>query len=218
MVTFYVVRHGETDANKNGVLQGHLDVPLSSEGVRQARVVAEAISSVRLDVVYSSDLSRAKETARAIMKGRPCSLILDRRLREIHLGNLSGLTSEEARRKFPEYHAELAKNPYYTRRPGGGESRMDLRDRISRVLDDIYEWNKDRADAQVGVVSHGGVINAVLRLASSSVDWPGFTVANCSVTVLERDDWGWRVVRTNDCSHLEAAGEDIYLPPDPGDV
>lgn len=214
MVTFYVVRHGETEANRNGVLQGHLDVPLSSEGLRQARAAGRALAGVEFDAVYSSDLCRARETARAILEGRQCELVLDRRLREINLGSLSGLTGEEARERFPEYHARLAKDPYYTRRPGGGESRMDLRERVASALDDIYEWNKAKEGACVAIVSHGGVINAILNIAKAGVDWPGFTVDNCSVTVLERDDDGWRTVKMNDCRHLEG---DVNLPRDVGD-
>lgn len=211
MVTFYVIRHGETEANRNGILQGHLDVPLSEKGRRQAQIVAGALSRVRFDSVYSSDLSRAKETAQAIMDGRSCSLVLDRRLREIDLGMLSGLTSEEAHKRFPLYREQMRKDPYNVRRPGG-ESRADLRERVSRALDDVYEWNMDKKDAQVCLVSHGGVINAMFSIVSSQSEWPAFSVANCSVTVLRRDDKGWRIAKTNDCSHLD----DAYLPPDPG--
>lgn len=215
MVTFYVVRHGETEANKNGVLQGHLDVPLSPEGIKQARIVAKALLPINLDAVYSSDLARARETARAMMEGRSCPLILDKRLREINLGSLTGFTSEEAHERFPEYHAQLAKDPYHTRRPGG-ESRMDLRERVSRALEDIYEWNKDKGDVSVGIVSHGGVISAILSIASARGEWPGCVVANCSISVLVRDEGGLRAVKVNDCSHMSPLGEDVYFPPDPG--
>ncbi|HHX29107.1 MAG: histidine phosphatase family protein [Bacillota bacterium] len=212
MTTFYVVRHGETEANKSGILQGHLDVPLSETGRRQAKAVAEALSRVRLDAVYSSDLSRARETAEAIMMGRTCRLILDRRLRELDMGGISGLTLEESRAKYPEFHARLAHDPYGVRRPGGGESRLDLRDRMSRALDDIYERHKD---ARIGIVSHGGAINALLNIVSPDGTWPSLVVANCSVTVLERDDTGWRTVKINDCDHLRAFGDDLDFPPDP---
>jgi probable phosphoglycerate mutase len=212
MATFYVVRHGETEANRSGILQGHLDVPLSEKGRRQAKAVAEALSKVRLDAVYSSDLSRARETAEAIMIGRACQLVLDRRLRELNMGGISGLTLEESRVKYPEFHAQLAVDPYGTRRPDGGESRLDLRDRISRALDDIYERHKD---ARIGIVSHGGAINALLSIVSSDGTWPSLVVANCSVTVLERDDTGWKTIKVNDCEHLRALGDDLDFPRDP---
>ena len=98
MTTFYLIRHGETQANKAGILQGQLDVPLSESGRRQARAVAEALSGVRLDAVYSSDLSRARETAEAIVEGRTCPLVLDRRLRELDMGAISGLTMKSPAR------------------------------------------------------------------------------------------------------------------------
>lgn len=209
MTTFYLVRHGETEANKAGILQGQMDVPLSEKGRRQARLVAEALSGVQLDAVYSSDLSRARETAEAIMQGRTCPLVLDKRLRELHMGAISGLTIEESRQKFPEFHAQLAADPYGVRRPGGGESRLDLRNRMASALDDIYERHKD---GRVAVVAHGGSINAVLGIASQDGSWPRLVVENCSVTVIERDDSGWRTVEVNVCDHLSALAEDAHLP------
>lgn len=206
MTTFYVIRHGETKANKAGILQGHLDVPLSETGRRQARAVAEALSGVRFDAVYSSDLSRARETAEAIMVGRTCPLVLDKRLRELDMGGISGLTLEESRAKYPEFHAGLALDPFGTRRPEGGESRLDLRDRMSRALNDIYKRHKD---GSIVVVSHGGAINAVLGIASPDGTWPRLIVANCSITVLERNDSDWRMVKVNDCEHLRALDDDF---------
>ncbi|NLA59670.1 MAG: histidine phosphatase family protein [Firmicutes bacterium] len=209
MTTFYLIRHGETQANKAGILQGQLDVPLSESGRRQARAVAEALSGVRLDAVYSSDLSRARETAEAIVEGRTCPLVLDRRLRELDMGAISGLTIEESRKRFPEFHARLAADRYGVRRPGGGESRLDLRSRMASALDDIYERHKD---GRVAIVSHGGSINAVLGIVSQDGSWPGLVVANCSVTIVERDDNGWRTIRVNDCEHMRSLEGDGDCP------
>ena len=89
---------------------------------------------------------------------------------------------------------------------------MDLRGALP-ALDDIYEWNKAKGRLRRDSI-HRGVINAILNIAKAGVDWPGFTVDNCSVTVLERDDDGWRTVKMNDCRHLEG---DVNLPRDVGD-
>lgn len=200
MTTFYFVRHGETEANKAGILQGQMDIPLSEKGRRQARAVSAALSPVRLDAIYSSDLSRARETAEAIAEGRGIPVFLDERLRELNMGAISGLTIQQSRERFPEFHKELERDPYGTRRPGGGESRLDVRARVESLLDEIYERHKDGA---VAVVSHGGPINAVLGIASQDGTWPRLVVDNCSITVVERGDFGWRMVKLNDTEHLK---------------
>jgi len=203
MVTFYVIRHGETDMNKGGLFQGQFDAPLSNLGRKQAELVGEALSRVKFDVVYSSDLSRAAETARAIMKHQTCPLIFDRRLREINGGQTQGLSREEVALKFPEFDRAYREDPVNARRPGG-ESFADLRERVSRAIDDIYAWSSSRRDgATVAIVGHGGVIRCVLLEAGAKSPLPQGGVGNCSVTVLERDAGGWRIVRVGDESHLE---------------
>ena len=103
MVTFYVIRHGETEANRGGIFQGHMDVPLSDKGRKQAELVARALQDIHFNAVYTSDLSRAAETARAIMEYQDCGLISDRRLRELYGGNLQGLTQEQVSLNYPEF-------------------------------------------------------------------------------------------------------------------
>ena len=202
MVTFYVIRHGETAANRGGVFQGHLDVPLSEKGRKQADLVAEALRDVCFDAVYSSDLSRAAETARAIMRHHDCSLVLDRRLREINGGKMQGMTEEEVAREFPEFARALEEDRYNVRRPGG-ESYADLDGRIARALDDIYAWHAAKpGGATVGVVSHGGAIRCMLKASDPDPLLIRRVVGNCTITVLECDESGWRAVTTGDGAHL----------------
>ncbi len=202
MVTFYVVRHGETAANRGGVFQGHMDVPLSDRGRRQAELVGKALSGVRFDRVYSSDLSRAAETAKAIMRYQDCSLVLDRRLREINGGKMQGLTEEEVACRFPGFAADLESDRYHTRRPGG-ESYSDLDERVARAMDDIYNWHKCvPGGAIVAVVSHGGAIRSMLKGSDPDPLLIRRVVGNCTVSVLERDDRGWITVKIGDGDHL----------------
>jgi len=208
MVTFYVIRHGETAANRGGVFQGHLDVPLSEKGRKQAELVAKALCNVHFDAVYSSDLSRAAETARAIMRYHDCNFVLDRRLREINGGKMQGMTEEEVAREFPEFGRALEADRYNARRPGG-ESYADLDQRIGRALDDIYSWHAGKAGgATVGVVSHGGAIRCMLKASDPDPLLIRRVVGNCTITVLESDGSGWRAVTTGDGAHLSCLGEE----------
>lgn len=207
-VTFYVVRHGETEANRGGVFQGHMDVPLSDRGRKQAEAVAGALSEVRLDVVYSSDLSRAAETAKAIMAHQTCALVLDRRLREIHGGRCQGHVREETEAMFPEFMRAFERDPVNTRRPGG-ESFADLSERVQRSLDDISEWNAGRpGGATVAVIGHGGVIRAILAIAGADASLMDRPVPNCSLSMLERLGDAWTVVKVGVTAHLDDLEED----------
>jgi len=119
MGSYYIVRHGETLANRSGILQGHLNVPLSGRGKRQAELVGKALSEFKIHAVYSSDLDRARETAAAIAKYHDCKLIPERRLREVHCGGMQGRTMDESRRLFPEFFKALQKVHYIP--PGQAE-------------------------------------------------------------------------------------------------
>lgn len=203
MVTFYVIRHGETEANRTGVFQGQSDVPLSDKGRKQAGLVAEALSAVCFDAVYSSDLARAAETARAMMRYHDCRLVLDRRLRELYGGLLQGLTPAEVVAKYPEFAAAFRKDPVNARRLDG-ESFADLRERVRRVLEDIYEWNAGRpGGSTVAIVGHGGVIHVILEAAGVDAPLMEHVVGNCSITVLEREGDGWSLVKVGSVEHLK---------------
>lgn len=204
MMTFYVMRHGETELNRAGVFQGHMDVPLSDKGRRQAELLGEALAGVRFDAVYSSDLSRAADTARAIMKHQSCTLILDRRLRELHGARSQGLAPHEMAEKYPEFDKAFRLDPVNTRWPGG-ESFADLQERVARAIDDIYEWNAQRPGGGiVAVVGHGGVVRCILRQAYVDDLLMEQVVGNCTITVLQRDGNTWTVLRLDDGEHLKA--------------
>ncbi|QUL98211.1 MAG: histidine phosphatase family protein [Candidatus Fermentithermobacillus carboniphilus] len=206
MGTYYIVRHGETEANQAGILQGHLNVPLSDRGRKQAEAVASRLRSVKIDVIYTSDLDRAKDTAMAIAKYHNCKLILDRRLREVHCGILQGKTMAECREKYPELFERFKQDPIGTERPGG-ESYKDLFDRTTRALEDIYERYPD---SNVVIVTHGGPIRCLLAYASGKLVDPGSpTPNNASISIITRDENGWSVEKFNDVDHLEPLGDDI---------
>ncbi len=203
MTTIYFVRHGETDANKKGIFQGHLDVPLSCFGRRQASMAALALKEVPFDAVYSSDLKRAKETSEAIMKYQNCRLVLDARLREVHLGIFQGNTLEQNEALYPREMALFRADPINYIRPGG-ESLTQLQDRAQRALADYIKWNRTQEDdAVLGIVAHGGTISAILRGMGYPQDFQ--VVRNCSISVFQESRNSCTVKKFNDVSHLENA-------------
>jgi broad specificity phosphatase PhoE len=179
VTTLLLVRHGETDWNRDGRWQGHSDTQLNDAGREQARLVAAEIGAV--DVIYASDLARARETAEIIAAELGgLEVRLDERLRERSFGAWEGKTAPEIEAGFGEQHARWL--------AGEGAGADDAEpfaafgDRVRRFLEDLLARHPDET---VLVVAHGGSIRVIHALASG-LDYvrdhrsiPG--VANCAV-------------------------------------
>lgn len=163
-----LIRHGETDWNAAGRIQGHTDIPLNETGHEQARRAAQAVAELHaqtpIAAVISSDMQRAQQTAQPIAKACGLGLQHDAQLREKCYGILEGMTWEERNAKHPElnYEHELA-NPEFA--VPEGESRQVFYDRITRALHAIARAHAGRA---VVVVTHGGVLDMAYRAATQS--------------------------------------------------
>ncbi|MDV6373440.1 histidine phosphatase family protein [Deinococcus arenicola] len=202
---FWVVRHGESTWNTEGRYQGQADVPLSHIGILQAASLAERMTGQHFDAVYTSDLLRASQTAEAVaerLEGPP-PVQLDPGLREIDVGELSGLVIADIRERYPEYLEALKTDPWATRRPGGGESMEDLYARCGAALDVLRARHPGQ---RVLVFTHGGVVRVVVGLALGGVPanaWARLSVTNTSITrVLLGEDSG-TLLGFNDDAHLE---------------
>ncbi len=150
----YLVRHGQTVSNVEGRWQGQQDGQLNDTGRRQAKLLGEFFPSV--DVVYSSPLSRAADTAREIADAQGHEVRFDDRLQEIYFGEWEGLTTAEIMTRFPE-QAGAFFNGQDLPRGGSGETWPQVRSRIRASLDEIAA---NHAGDRVAVVAHGGVTRA----------------------------------------------------------
>lgn len=181
MTTFLFVRHGETDWNREGRLQGTRDIPLNEEGRSQALRLAEVWDETA-DVLVSSPLSRARETAEIL--GIRLGLALhgtDERLVERGYGVLEGLTLAQRKERYPN---DLLIT--------GMESQDAVVARARSFLDSLTLEHPGRS---ILAVSHGGFINAVLAMVSGGEVGTGKTVlGNASVSRIDYSAAGWRVV------------------------
>ncbi len=146
----YITRHGETLRNAEQKVLGRTDDPLSAKGKAQAAGLAEKMKDIEIDVIFSSPLSRAKETAQTVAKSKGLSLIVDDRLIETNFGDFEG-----APRYSEEYQA--AKRDYFKRYPNG-ESYFDM---AYRIYDFLFMLRQEYEDKRVLVVSHGGVCRII---------------------------------------------------------
>jgi broad specificity phosphatase PhoE len=169
MAEIWLVRHGQTDWNLEGRLQGQLDVPLNDTGLEQARLLAESMRGKVFDALFSSDLLRARQTAEIISSVIGLPITFDRRLREISQGEVEGMLFSDVILKFENALADRSRNPVDSRLPGG-ESVAELASRFKDCMDDIVCL---KVKKPVLVVAHGLAIATILCQAR---DYPMETV------------------------------------------
>ncbi len=203
MGTWYLVRHGETEWNRKGRMQGHTGVPLSATGRRQAAQVGKRLGRVEFSAAYCSDLPRAAETARIIADGRDLEVTPDSDLREFSYGEWEGLTLEEVETRYPgalTERIEAGGNLGWS--APGGEGAIDAIHRVRRFSTRATE--SLGAGENVLVVAHGGSLRALavclLDLADS--DFWKFRVDNTALAIISDHD-GSRVLESwNDTCHV----------------
>lgn len=193
-----LVRHGESEGNAQGIIQGHQDFGLSPLGELQARTTAAHLGGAKVAAIVTSPLRRAAMTAEAIALGT--GLVVEElpELMEYDIGAASGLTWVQIRERYPELAAAWARGE---RRPFPGEEGRDVfHARIARGLAKLRE-----REGTVAAVAHGGVINAIcIQVLGIPPHRRGvFSVHNCSITEIVTDRTGsFLIQRQNDTCHL----------------
>ncbi len=208
LMEIWLVRHGTTEANLEERLQGRLEYPLSLQGRREALCVARRLKRQPFEAFFSSNLQRAKETARlisALRKGpRPLYSTL---LQEYCWGTIQGLTRNEIRRVYPHIYYRLQQDFYHAAIPGA-EGMARLFRRVELFYSFLSRWEKRACGVRrpVLMVSHGRFLQAFiiyfLRYDHREY-WP-FPLQPASLTILEGDFQGKRRLKLfNDTCHLE---------------
>ena len=188
----YIVRHGETDWNKEHKVQGAVDIPLNEYGIHLAEETAEGLKDIRFDVAYSSPLSRAKKTAELILAGRDVEIKTDKRIQEICFGSYEGMCiggehMAPESNKFNKFFTDTAN---YI--PGeGGESVHQLMERTGAFLDELCK-KKELEGKRVLVATHGAAMTALLNHIRNNYEvaefWKKGVPANCAVTIVKVKD------------------------------
>jgi alpha-ribazole phosphatase/probable phosphoglycerate mutase len=195
---FVLVRHAATAAGA-ARMSGRSDTPLSDGGRRQvARLAARIAAGPPFDAIYTSPLSRAVETARALGAARPCAA-----LQEIDCGVVDGAPVDEVRSRHGElWAANLAQDDEDFRWPGG-ESYRELRRRCVAAIARLAARHRG---GRVAVVTHAGVISQVIGAihGRSAAAWEPFRPGNASLTVVDWGDDGGALVSFDDRAHLDA--------------
>jgi len=171
-----LLRHGQTQSNADGRMQGQINTALTEVGIAQAAAAAEVLAKRQPLLIYSSDLSRALDTALELSRHSGQPVRCDERLRETHLGDWQGKTYQEVDAESPGMRQAWRKDARLA--PHGGESRIDVADRsvplVRHIVENEPEWGADDCQRPVVLVAHGGLIAALTAaLLDLPVDsWP----------------------------------------------
>lgn len=187
MTVILLARHGETDWNSERRWQGHADRPLNDVGREQARELAETLADRAIDVVYSSDLARAHETALIVADRLGLPVEIDAGLREVDVGDWSGRVHTEIEGRDPEGYRRWREGG---KGWSGGESYEEMGERVVAA---VLRLAARHPGQTVLVVTHGGSIRAC-RATAAGLDYAASRVAsigsmaNCEVAELQVAD------------------------------
>ena len=188
-------------------MQGQLDIPLNAIGHAQALAASKVLGREKFDVVYSSDLSRALQTAEPTATLLAAPVLQEKDLRERHYGIFERLTYAEVKVRYPEDYARFeARDPEYAFRTG--ESLKDFSGRSIRIITAIADRHKGQS---VLVFTHGGILDKLYRFVTGlplSAE-RNFGIPNAGLNRIELTPSGWQIRSWADITHLETALDDL---------
>lgn len=202
MATIYFIRHGETDWNREGRYQGKRDIPLNDRGREMAAKLQSALAGVAFDVVYSSNLSRAHETAKIALDGRDLHINVTDALQEINHGDWEGKLVSEIETEYPQLLEDWFDTPTTVTFPNG-ESLHDMALRADTLMQEVVP---KYPSGTVGVFTHDAVIRGFLsRLVGAGlIHFHKLRLDPTSVSAIEisPDGTNYRMLFANNVSHL----------------
>ncbi|MCS6873727.1 MAG: histidine phosphatase family protein [Pyrinomonadaceae bacterium] len=213
LTRLFLVRHGQSEKNAERRFGGHSATPLSALGKRQALATAKALEKERIDLIFSSDLVRAVQTAEPLSKLLKVEVQKTQAFRERNVGVLEGLTFEEAAQKYPEdYQALITRDFLHVIK--NGESYFQLLQRVSTKLEQILAENEGK---NIVIFTHTGVIcfTSLYLLGAineNTKNTPWLVTSNCGICKFEfRGRKNVRLLAFNETSHLEKiTGNDAF--------
>ena len=209
MLEILLIRHGETDWNREQKIMGNRPIPLNSIGIQQAEAVGHSLRSVGVDAIYTSPLKRAVQTARAIARMKKIKWIESPEVAEIYYGSWIG-------KKFSEVREEPAYICYHTSpseaQIPGGEKMVDVH---ARVVGFVERLRKKHEDGRIVVVSHADVIKTILvhYMNLHLNDILKFRIDNCSISLLWFGGQHVRVLGLNCQTELGHLFASLNQPP-----
>ncbi len=207
MTELILLRHGETDWNRELRFQGHVDVGLNAIGFEQARRLARRMAGEQAHRIYASDLLRAQQTAQPVAQQLGLGSITDAALREQSFGSVDGMRVEDIRKHYPEAWANWVMFQEDYGMPGGETTRQFH----ARVMDAVNRLVAAHRGQTLVVVTHGGVLDMIYRTARSlGLSGPRQSdIPNAGLNRVRVRESGIEILSWADTAHL------ADLPPQP---
>ncbi|MFZ2603496.1 MAG: histidine phosphatase family protein [Candidatus Omnitrophota bacterium] len=195
-----LIRHGETEFNLKKRYCGFLNVSLSERGKKQAQCLHERLKRIKIHKVYSSDRTRAIQTAEIVFK--KARIEKNSSLREIHFGCFEGLTYDEIMQKYPDIYKKWLKDPFSIKIPKG-EHLRDFKKRITKTLNKIISGNRNKT---IALVCHGGAISIFITGILKTRNFWEQIPRSASMSIVEYKNNTPKIKSLNDISHLKKYG------------
>ena len=205
MLEIYFVRHGETEWNQKGMLQGKKNSPLTEEGKNQAVKLRDALKDVKFDGIYSSPMGRASLTAEIIRGDREQAMFTIPELREMSFGDMEGRKKTEFEELYPEEYNNLWTNALkYDPSPFNGETFQEVDERVMGALGHLV--NAHSEGGRILVVSHGMTLkNIFTHVWGHGLDkyWEDPVPQNTSLSIVSYSNGEYRMEDFSNTSHLD---------------
>ena len=203
MTKVYFIRHCESTANRDRIIQGTSEFDITPEGEAQLRALGRRFENIHIDKIYSSPLIRTYKTALAVKGERDIEIEKDKGFIEFNFGKIQGLSHESYQKQYPELY-EVFKNHFYDMDAPGGETYEHFYKTVWDAVQRVVSQNDGKT---IAVTSHGGTIRAIFtRLLFDDLTKVHQTPPVVNTAVFEVDfyqDGSFDVKMQNDASHLE---------------
>ena len=199
---FYITRHGETEWNKAGKMQGWKNSSLTEKGAANAKTLGRSLKHIEFDCIYCSPLGRAVETANHIRGDKTTEIVFWEDLKEMGFGVWEGLRHEEIEEMYPDEHYNFWNKPHLYSSIEG-ESYQELIDRVRKALEDIV---KDAKGENILIVAHAAVIKAIFTIIkkhSLEEFWKPPYMHDTCLSIIEATNDELSFILEADVSHLE---------------
>ncbi|MDQ7797753.1 MAG: histidine phosphatase family protein [Candidatus Edwardsbacteria bacterium] len=197
-----LVRHGQTQWNKEQIFRGSKDIELDKTGRQQAEALGERLKSRRIDAIYSSSLKRAMYTAEAIARLQGLPVMVGPGLVDMCFGEWEGLAHQEVKQKYPKQYQAWRENPWKARIPGASNIK-DVQAQSMRAIKGMIEDHP--IESTIAVVTHRVILKLILmRMLNMGPEgfW-NIKLSPCGLTTLEWDGKRFVLTCLNDTNHLD---------------
>ncbi len=198
MVTVYLTRHGQTEWNIEKRLQGHGNSPLTESGLRGAKELSKRLENINIERIYTSPIERAYKTAIILKGNKNIDVVKHEGLKEMNFGDFEGKITEDVMKENPDWNINLIMQGNLEMRAPNGETLAEVRERVSKAMDEII---KDNEGKTILIVGHGITLKAIMNYFKDK-DVNNEVMGQTTLTKVNVDEENFNIEFKNDGSHF----------------